>query len=271
MRETRGTNMNETSWTPTEAFGLTIGEVSKMFHVSVRMLRHWEDLGLLSPARDASGYRAYGPADLNRLRRVLVYKELGVPATRIVRLLDAPAPVVVKELKTGRNNLGKRLRRLEKILEDTDRLIDMAEKGTTMANTKNSDVDSRQSEAKDRWGDTKQWMEFAERQTNDSEETKMKQEQHMREVEARLADAKRRGVKPGSDEANKLAEEHRASLYYYEVSPSMQVSLGRMYVADQRFKKHYDTIEPGLAQWLQDIIEANATANGIDLENVRWE
>ncbi|WEV73062.1 MerR family transcriptional regulator [Bifidobacterium sp. ESL0790] len=266
----RETDKDEAPWRPAEMFGLTIGEVSRMFHVSVRMLRHWEDLGLLSPARDASGYRAYGPADLNRLRRLLVYKELGVPATRIGRLLDAPAPVVIKELKAGRSDLEKRLRHLRKILEDTDRLIDMAEKGTTMATTKDSDV-SRQREAKDRWGDTKQWMEFAERQTTTDEDTTMNQEQHMLDVEAKLADAKRRGVKPGSDEANKLAEEHRASLYYYEVSPSMQVGLGRMYIVDKRFKKHYDDIEPGLAQWLHDIIEANAAAQGIDLDNVQWE
>ncbi|WEV59768.1 MerR family transcriptional regulator [Bifidobacterium sp. ESL0728] len=262
-------NANDISWTPSETLGLTIGEVSKMFHVSVRMLRHWEDLGLLSPKRDASGYRAYEPVDLNRLRRLLVYKELGVPATRIRRLLDAPAPVVVEELKKGRNDLAKRLQRLQKTLDETDRLIDIAEKGTTMANAETGDL--RQSEAKDRWGDTKQWMEFAERQTTADEKAKTQEEQHMRDVEAKLAEAKRRGVKPGSDEANNLAEEHRASLYYYEVSPSMQVCLGRMYVADKRFKKHYDDIEPGLAQWLRDIIEANAASQDIDLSNVQWE
>ncbi|WEV68691.1 TipAS antibiotic-recognition domain-containing protein [Bifidobacterium sp. ESL0775] len=264
-----GTSASDGSWTPAERFGLTIGEMSTMFHVSVRMLRHWEDLGLLTPARDASGYRVYGPGDLNRLRRLLIYKELGVPATRIGRLLDAPAPVVIKELKVGRSNLKKKLRHLQRTLDDTDRLIDMAEKGTTMANTETTD--SRQNEAKDRWGDTKQWMEFAERETGTDGNTKMKDEQHMRDVEAKLADAKRRGVKPGSDEANELAEEHRASLYYYEVSLPMQVSLGRMYVADKRFKKHYDDIEPGLAQWLHDIIDANAAAQGIDLDNVQWE
>ncbi|WEV64700.1 MerR family transcriptional regulator [Bifidobacterium sp. ESL0732] len=263
------TATDKTSWAQTEAIGLTIGEVSKMFHVSVRMLRHWEDLGLLSPERDASGYRSYTPGDLNRLRRLLVYKELGVPATRIGRLLDAPAPQVVKELKAGRNDLEKRLHHLQKILDETDRLIDMAEKGTTMTNT--DSIDQRQSEAKDRWGDTKQWMEFAEQQTTTDGKTKMRQEQHMREVEAKLADAKRRGVKPGSNEANELAEQHRASLYYYEVTRSMQVCLGRMYVADPRFKKHYDDIEPGLAQWLCEVIEANADAQGIDLGNVAWE
>ncbi|WEV52382.1 MerR family transcriptional regulator [Bifidobacterium sp. ESL0704] len=262
---------DNTSWTSTEAIGLTIGEVAKIFRVSIRMLRHWEGLGLLSPTRDASGYRIYGPGDLNRLRRLLVYKELGVPATRIGQLLDAPAPQVVKALKAGRNDLEKRLQHLLKTLDETERLIDMAEKGTTMTNTGSVNLDSRQSEAKDRWGDTKQWMEFAERQTTTDGKTKMKQEQRIREVEAKLANAKRRGVKPGSMEANELAEEHRSSLYYYEVTPSMHVCLGRMYVADPRFKKHYDDIEPDLAQWLCDIIEANASAHGVDLNNVVWE
>ena len=52
---------------------------------------------------------------------------------------------------------------------------------------------------------------------------------------------------------------------------SKHVILARSYVADPRCKQYYDGFADGLAVWLRDIIEANAQAHGVDLENVRWQ
>src|ERR1700744_5653435 len=48
--------------------GLTIHEASETTGWSARMLRYIEQAGLVSPGRTASGYRIYGPAELQRLR-----------------------------------------------------------------------------------------------------------------------------------------------------------------------------------------------------------
>jgi DNA-binding transcriptional MerR regulator len=48
--------------------GLTIHEAAQTTGWSARMLRYVERTGLVSPARTASGYRVYGPAELQRLR-----------------------------------------------------------------------------------------------------------------------------------------------------------------------------------------------------------
>ena len=48
--------------------GLTINEAARTTGWSARMLRYVEQAGLVSPARSASGYRLYGPAQLQRLR-----------------------------------------------------------------------------------------------------------------------------------------------------------------------------------------------------------
>lgn len=78
-------------------------------------------------------------------------------------------------------------------------------------------------------------------------------------LESRLADAMRRGVEPGSAEANELAEAHRAGIEkFYDCSYEMQVCLGDMYVADPRFARHYDDVAPGLAVFLREVIRANA-------------
>ena len=73
------------------------------------------------------------------------------------------------------------------------------------------------------------------------------------------ADGLARGVAPGTVEAGELAEQHRASIEkFYDCSYEMQVCLAQMYVADERFTKHYDDIAPGLAQYVHDVIVANA-------------
>jgi MerR family transcriptional regulator, thiopeptide resistance regulator len=51
----------------------------------------------------------------------------------------------------------------------------------------------------------------------------------------------------------------------------MHVCLGRKYVADPDFTKHYDAFAPGLAVWLRDVICANAAVHGVDPDSATWE
>lgn len=48
--------------------GLTINEAARTTGWSARMLRYIEQTGLVAPERTSSGYRLYGPAELQRLR-----------------------------------------------------------------------------------------------------------------------------------------------------------------------------------------------------------
>jgi DNA-binding transcriptional MerR regulator len=67
-----------------------IGTVARLAQVSVRTLRHYDDLGLLKPAYvdPVTGYRRYTPDQVLRLHRILVLRDLGVPLAAIGRLLD---------------------------------------------------------------------------------------------------------------------------------------------------------------------------------------
>ncbi len=67
-----------------------IGDFSRIARVSCRLLRYYDELGLLKPAqleRD-SGYRYYSASQLPRLNRILVLKELGLSLEDIARVLD---------------------------------------------------------------------------------------------------------------------------------------------------------------------------------------
>ena len=57
----------------------SIGEFARHGRVSVRMLRHYDAIGLLQPAciDPASGYRSYRASQLAELNRVIALKDLG--------------------------------------------------------------------------------------------------------------------------------------------------------------------------------------------------
>ena len=67
-----------------------IREFSRFTRVSVKMLRHYDDIGLLKPARvdDATGYRFYATDQLPRLNRIIALKDLGFGLDQIGNLLD---------------------------------------------------------------------------------------------------------------------------------------------------------------------------------------
>ena len=128
-----------------------------------------------------------------------------------------------------------------------------------------------QVEAEERWGDTPQWEQSQARTSTMSKDDWKRVKAEGDALNADLAAAKRAGVQPGSSEAAELAERHRASISeFYDCTHSMQVCLARMYRQDPRFTETYDTLEPGLAEWLGAVVDANARAHGVDPETATW-
>ncbi len=74
----------------------TIGAFARHGRVSVRMLRHYDAIGLLRPAHvhEASGYRQYDASQLARLNRVVALKELGFTLNQVLSMLDDSVGVV---------------------------------------------------------------------------------------------------------------------------------------------------------------------------------
>jgi DNA-binding transcriptional MerR regulator/effector-binding domain-containing protein len=68
----------------------SIGEFARVGGVSIRTLRHYDETGLLRPAKvdPDTGYRSYRASQLGRLNRILAMKELGLSLTQARQLLD---------------------------------------------------------------------------------------------------------------------------------------------------------------------------------------
>jgi DNA-binding transcriptional MerR regulator len=88
---------------------LSIGEFAGITHLSVRTLRRYHELGLLTPASidDATGYRYYSTAQIPSAQVVHRLRELDVPLSEVKAILGTDDPVERAE------RIGLHLERLE--------------------------------------------------------------------------------------------------------------------------------------------------------------
>lgn len=80
---------------------LSIGDLARLCGVSPRTLRHYDDVGVLHPARvdPATGYRWYAFHQLAELRRVIALRELGIGLDRIRGVLDLEGGVSIDQMR----------------------------------------------------------------------------------------------------------------------------------------------------------------------------
>jgi len=78
---------------------LSIGDFAHLGGVSVRTLRHYDEIGLLRPARvdPHSGYRAYSAGQLGQLNRIVALKDLGLSLAQVRRLTRPGREIWINE------------------------------------------------------------------------------------------------------------------------------------------------------------------------------
>lgn len=97
-----------------------MGEVAERFELPTNVLRHWESVGLLRPARDTAGRRRYGQDDVVRIAVIQRSKAAGMTLDQIAVLLD--------DGSAGRHEvLQRHLDDLDRRMEDMRRSRDMTE------------------------------------------------------------------------------------------------------------------------------------------------
>ncbi|WP_204940471.1 MerR family transcriptional regulator [Micromonospora luteifusca] len=97
---------------------MTIGEVADHFGLPTHVLRHWESVGLLCPARVAGGRRRYTRDDLFRVASILRAKQAGLPLSEIRAFLAAGDPAARKDvLRRNHGALQARMAALRSALD----------------------------------------------------------------------------------------------------------------------------------------------------------
>ena len=119
---------------------LKIGEFSKLSRVSVRMLRHYDEIGLLKPAEidRFTDYRYYREDQLPTMCRITALKDMGFSLADIVKILE-----IYDDREALEGYFSTRQRELEELSRDTARklaLLDAARERLRKEQTMSYDI-----------------------------------------------------------------------------------------------------------------------------------
>lgn len=105
---------------------LTIGRFARLCRLSVKQLRHYDELGLLAPAHvDAgSGYRYYAPEQARDALTIGLLRDMDLPLAVIARALVAEPASRARILGAERDRLAERINRDRARLEMLERLVE---------------------------------------------------------------------------------------------------------------------------------------------------
>lgn len=116
---------------------LTIGEFSRLSHVSSRMLRHYDLIGLLRPAHVGAdnGYRYYDASQLATLQQIETLKGYGFKLAQIAQLLPLPPRELARQIHMQRLGTLREIDTLRRTLRQMESDIIQME-GPKMLNEK---------------------------------------------------------------------------------------------------------------------------------------
>ena len=111
-------------------------------------------------------------------------------------------------------------------------------------------------EARSRWGDTEAYREHEQKTKNYTKEKCAEANDGLMAIFAEFAACKANGVSAASVEAQALVIKLQAHITanYYTCTDEILAGLGKMYVADERFKKNIDKCGEGTAEFVADAI-----------------
>ncbi|OXM54498.1 MerR family transcriptional regulator [Amycolatopsis alba] len=248
--------------------GYSVGKVAALSGVTVRTLHHYDEIGLLSPSgRTAAGYRSYSDDDLERLQRVLFYRELGFGLETIAKMIDDPGLDALEHLRRQRALLVERIGELTRMVESVDRVITAKELGNALTPEEHFEVfggfrepEGYAEEAVRRWGETPQWRAGV---APLSKEEWIEAEKARQDWVRRLLDVVDSGAPADSASAMDLAEEHRLLLAAFmgECDFTTHRELAGLYATEPvqlGFLVREPDQRPGLGEYIRDAVHANA-------------
>jgi len=248
--------------------GYPVGAVAQLSGTSVRTLHHYDEIGLLAPSgRSAAGYRKYSRNDLQRLEQILFYRELDFGLDEIGEILADPGSGADDHLRSQHRLLRTRIERHLRMVAAIEKEMEARQMGILLTPEEQFEIfgenyygEQFAAEAEQRWGDTPAYQQSRQRTAAYTKDDWIQIKAEADANERGLVEAMRSGAAPDSEGAMDLAEAHRQGItkWFYDCGYDIHRGLAEMYVADERFSKHYDDLAPGLARYVHEAILANA-------------
>lgn len=145
----------------------TVNEVSKLTGVSIRTLQYYDKIGLLSPTKyTESGYRLYDDAALEKLQQILIFRELEFPLKDIKDIVNRSDFDKTKALDQQIGLLELKKEHIENLLNLCKYLKVRGVRNLDFTAFDSSKLDEYAKKAKEQWGNTREYKEYAEKSKN---------------------------------------------------------------------------------------------------------
>ena len=243
-----------------------IGELAKRAGVSVRTLRHYDAIGLLSPRETTqAGYRLYDKKALAQLEQILYFRELGFALEEIRAIMGSPAYDAREAMKRQRELLAMQKSRINAMIARLDEAI--AGYGTPKTEVFDmSEIEKMKkqyaSEAKARWGHTDAYKESEKRTAQYDKGDWQQIEGGMRALFDAFAAV--RDLPAEDARVQELAARWQQYItdHFYPCTDEILQGLGQMYTVDERFRQNIDRSGEGTAACMSRAIAAYCAARG---------
>lgn len=243
----------------------TIKEMAELSGVTPRTLRYYEDLGLLKPSRNSSGYRIYTETEVDFLQQILLYRSMDMNLKSIKEIINNKNFNIEEALEEHYNRLIEQRNRINTLINTVEKTIAHSKGDVSMTNKEKFQGLKREkikeneekfgSEIREKYGE-ETIKESNKKFMNLSEEDLVK----MKELEDEMFNCLREVINTGdydSSAAQTVYDNHKQWLMYTwpTYSAEAHIGLAQMYVADERFAKYYnDRLEINGVEVLKDII-----------------
>lgn len=245
----------------------SIQEIARLVGTTSRTLRHYGDIGLLTPSRvGANGYRHYDCDRLVRLQRILLLRDLGLGLPAIARVIDdqTDAPRALRGHLAWLRTEQERLARQVASVETTIRALEQG--GEIMAEEMLNGFDHTRykDEVAERWGAEAYATGDAWWRSKSDAEKKAYQQQHV-DIAGDYAAAREARLASSSDEVQAIVARHvdwlnlAAAVTGGPITAQRLLGYGDMYVADERFAANYGGKEG--AEFVRDAFDTFAKAS----------
>ena len=216
---------------------LTVHELSAMAGVSIRTLHHYDEIGLLKPAAlSPAGYRLYDENAVRRLHSILILRELEFPLRDIRDMLDSADINMHSALAQQIRLLRIKQERLEKIIRQAERMQKDGWEALDMSVFDKSEFEQQQAEAKAKWGGTQAWAEYVKKPKANAAEAGTQ----LMAILADIGSLRNLSAESEAVQQKIAALQQHITANFYTCTNEILLSLGQMYVSDDRFRINID-------------------------------
>ena len=238
---------------------LTIKQLSRLAGVTVRTLHHYDRIGLLHPAQiGTNGYRYYDRSNLLQLQQILLYRELDMPLSLIKDVINQPGFDILQALQEHKAALADRINYLERLSASVDETLENLKRNIPMDEKELFNVfNEKQQKEYEKEAlqiydpqvvkeSNRKWKEYT-----DAEKQQIGEEGNA--LYAGIAAAIPQGA--GSPQVQKYIQRWRDHMnYFWTPNPEQLLAIAEGYSSDPRFKKNFDKVHPGLAEFMGEAV-----------------